>query len=197
MELTHIIKYPILTEKTYQQMQANVYTFAVDRKATKFEIKRAVEFIFEVKVESINTFNVPRKPKRVGRFNGFVAGYKKAIIKLAEGSIQILPDEGIAQDETLKESNNDQIKAKVKEISDINDASSKILKSLQSSSISSLTFMLNSLSNYALNSLDRFIFVWFIIMEKRDFVHDYVSLYFSERLSWKAQLNPPLNWYVV
>ena len=60
MELTHIIKYPILTEKTYQQMQANVYTFAVDRKATKFEIKRAVEFIFEVKVESINTFNVPR-----------------------------------------------------------------------------------------------------------------------------------------
>ena len=133
MELTHIIKYPILTEKTYQQMQANVYTFAVDRKATKFEIKRAVEFIFEVKVESINTFNVPRKPKRVGRFNGFVAGYKKAIIKLAEGSIQILPDEGIAQDETLKESNNDQIKAKVKEISEAEKkAAEKIRKAAES-----------------------------------------------------------------
>ena len=133
MELTHIIKYPILTEKTYQQMQANVYTFAVDRKATKFEIKRAVEFIFEVKVESINTFNVPRKPKRVGRFNGFVAGYKKAIVKLAEGSIQILPDEGIAQDETLKESNNDQIKAKVKEISDAEKkAAEKIKKAAES-----------------------------------------------------------------
>ncbi len=128
MELTSIIKYPILTEKTYQQMQSNVYTFAVDRRATKFEIKRAVEFIFQVKVESINTFNVPRKPKRVGRFNGFVAGYKKAIIKLAEGSIQILPDEGIAQDEKLKESNNDQIKAQVKEISEAEKKAAEKIK---------------------------------------------------------------------
>ena len=71
MELTSIIKYPILTEKTYQQMQQNVYTFAVDKKATKIEIKKAVEFIFQVKVDSINTFNVSRKPKRVGRFDGF------------------------------------------------------------------------------------------------------------------------------
>lgn len=133
MELTSIIKYPILTEKTYQQMQANIYTFAVDRKASKFEIKKAVEFIFQVKVESINTFNVPRKPKRVGRFNGFVAGYKKAIIKLAEGSIQILPDEGIAQDEKLKETNNDQTKAKVKEISEAEKkAAEKIKKAAES-----------------------------------------------------------------
>ena len=121
MELTSIIKYPILTEKTYQQMQQNVYTFAVDKKATKIEIKKAVEFIFQVKVDSINTFNVPRKPKRVGRFNGFVAGYKKAIVKISEGSIQILPDEGIAKDTDLKEDKDKEtkLKAKVKEVADI------------------------------------------------------------------------------
>ena len=121
MELTSIIKYPILTEKTYQQMQKNIYTFAVDKKATKIEIKKAVEFIFQVKVDSVNTFNVPKKPKRVGRFNGFVAGYKKAIVKISEGSIQILPDEGIAKDVDLKEDKDKEtkLKAKVKEISDI------------------------------------------------------------------------------
>ena len=119
MELTSIIKYPILTEKTYQQMQQNVYTFAVDKKATKIEIKKAVEFIFQVKVDTINTFNVPRKPKRVGRFNGFVAGYKRAIVKISEGSIQILPDEGIAKDTDLKEDKDKKLKAKVKEVSEI------------------------------------------------------------------------------
>ena len=97
------------------------FAFAVDKKATKIEIKKAVEFIFQVKVDSVNTFNVPKKPKRVGRFNGFVAGYKKAIVKISEGSIQILPDEGIAKDVDLKEDKDKEtkLKAKVKEISDI------------------------------------------------------------------------------
>lgn len=135
MHITDIIKYPILTEKSYQQMQDNVYTFAVDRKATKFDIKRAVEFIFQVKVESINTFNVPRKPKRVGKYSGFVAGYKKAIIKLAEGSkIQILPEEGIAADEQLKENTEESkaVQAKVKGISEAEKkAEEKIKKASQ------------------------------------------------------------------
>lgn len=135
MHITDIIKYPILTEKSYQQMQDNVYTFAVDRKATKFDIKRAVEFIFQVKVESINTFNVPRKPKRVGKYSGFVAGYKKAIIKLAKGSkIQILPEEGIAADEQLKENTEESkaVQAKVKEISEAEKkAEEKIKKASQ------------------------------------------------------------------
>ena len=133
MNVTDIIKYPILTEKTYQQMQENVYTFAVDKRATKFDIRRAVEFIFQVKVESVNTFNVPKKPKRVGRFNGFVAGYKKAIIKLSEGSIQILPDEGIATDKELKENDDKKIKAKVKEVSEAEKkAAEKIKKASES-----------------------------------------------------------------
>lgn len=133
MNVTDIIKYPILTEKTYQQMQENVYTFAVDKRATKFDIKRAVEFIFQVKVESVNTFNVPRKPKRVGRYEGFVAGYKRAIIKLAEGSIQILQDEGIAADKELKENDDKKVKAKVKEVSEAEKkAAEKIKKASES-----------------------------------------------------------------
>ena len=130
MNLTDIIKYPILTEKSYQQIQENVYTFAVDRRATKFDIKRAVEFIFQVKVDSINTFNVPKKPKRVGKYNGFVAGYKKAIVKLAEGSIQILPDEGIAADKELKDSKEEdqKIKAKVKEVSEAEKKAAEKIK---------------------------------------------------------------------
>ena len=64
MELTHIIKYPILTEKTYQQMQANVYTFAFDRKATKFEIKYWI-FKYFVKTTKIKTLTrVPTTPKK-------------------------------------------------------------------------------------------------------------------------------------
>ncbi len=134
MKLTDIIKYPILTEKSYQQMQENIYTFAVDKKATKFDIKKAVEFIFQVKVEKINTFNVPRKAKRVGRFNGFVAGYKKAIIQLAEGySIKILPDEGIATDQAIKEESEEKVKAKVKEVSEAEKkAEEKIKKASES-----------------------------------------------------------------
>lgn len=139
MNITNIIKYPILTEKSYKLMQENTYTFAVDRKATKFDIKRAVEFIFQVKVESVNTFVVPKKPKRVGRYNGFVAGYKKAIVKLAEGSIQILPDEGIAADKELKENDEQPIKAKVKEISDAEKrAAEKIKKAKEAKSSDSI-----------------------------------------------------------
>lgn len=128
MNITDIIKYPILTEKTYQQMQENVYTFAVDRRATKFDIKRAVEFIFQVKVEKINTFNVPKKPKKVGRYSGFVASYKKAIIKLSEGSIQILPEEGIATDKELKENKEEKVKAKIKEVSEIEKRAEEKIK---------------------------------------------------------------------
>lgn len=134
MNVTSIIKYPILTEKTYQQMQENIYTFAVDRKASKFEIKKAVEFIFQVKVERINTFNVPKKVKKVGRYSGFVAGYKKAIIKLSEGSIQIFPEEGIAKDEALKENDDTKIKAKIKEVSEVEKKAQEKIKKAQSSS---------------------------------------------------------------
>lgn len=130
MNINNVIKYPILTEKTYSQMQQNVYTFAVDRRASKIEIKKAVEFIFDVKVDSVNTFNVPKKAKRVGRYEGFTKSYKKAIVKLNEGSIVIYPEEGIATDDKLKEQKEKEVKAieRAKEISALED---KVAKKIQ------------------------------------------------------------------
>ncbi|UVD81780.1 50S ribosomal protein L23 [Mycoplasma iguanae] len=100
MNVNQVIKRPILTEKTYEQMPLGVYTFAVDKKTNKVEVKKAVEFIFDVKVESVNIFNVAKKPKKLGRFQGFTTSYKKAIVKLAEGhSIQLFEDETIETNE--------------------------------------------------------------------------------------------------
>lgn len=132
MKITDIIKYPILTEKTYQQMQENIYTFAVDKKASKFEIKKAVEFIFKVKVDKINTFNVPKKAKKVGRFKGYVSGYKKAIIKLLEGTIKILPDEGISESVEKEKNEDKKINAKVKEISEAEKKAAEKIKKAKS-----------------------------------------------------------------
>lgn len=81
-----IIKAPVITEKgsTLAQEEGK-YLFKVDPKATKSEIKEAVEKIFKVKVERITTINVKPKKRRVGRYAGMTNKYKKAIIKLAEG----------------------------------------------------------------------------------------------------------------
>lgn len=81
-----IIKAPIITEKTSQLAENNVITFSVDVKANKTQIKQAIEKIFDVKVESVNTINVHPKKKRVGRYTGKTNRVKKAIVKLAEGS---------------------------------------------------------------------------------------------------------------
>lgn len=114
MNINEIIKYPILTEKTYQQMEGNVYTFAVDRRASKTEIRKAVQFIFEVKIDKINVFNVPKKAKKVGKYSGFSKSYKKAIVTLNKesASINIFPEEGIAKDEKLKKPEKDLAKLK-------------------------------------------------------------------------------------
>ena len=82
-----VIKAPIITEKTATLSQnGNVITFSVDPKANKTQIKQAVEAIFNVKVESVNTINVHPKKKRVGRYSGYTNKVKKAIVKLKEGS---------------------------------------------------------------------------------------------------------------
>ena len=83
----NIIKAPIITEKTADLAQnANTYTFSVDTKANKTQIKQAIEALFNVKVESVNTINVKPKKKRVGRYVGKTNKVKKAIVKLKEGS---------------------------------------------------------------------------------------------------------------
>jgi large subunit ribosomal protein L23 len=82
-----IIKAPIVTEKSAHLAQtANTYTFSVDTKANKTQIKQAIEAIFKVKVENVNTVNVRPKKKRVGRYTGTTNKVKKAIVKLKEGS---------------------------------------------------------------------------------------------------------------
>ena len=82
-----IIKAPIITEKSASLAQEkNTITFSVDTKANKTEIKNAVEKIFDVKVDSVNTVNVKPKKKRVGRYVGKTNKVKKAIVKLKEGS---------------------------------------------------------------------------------------------------------------
>ncbi|KAF2956009.1 50S ribosomal protein L23 [Marinitoga sp. 38H-ov] len=82
-----VILRPILTEKTYILMGENKYTFEVAKDATKPEIKKAVEDIFNVKVEKVFVMNVKPKPKRLGRFEGKTRSWKKAIVKLAEGYV--------------------------------------------------------------------------------------------------------------
>lgn len=82
-----VIKAPIITEKSADLAQnQNTITFSVDVKANKTQIKQAIEKIFDVEVESVNTVNVKPKKKRVGRYVGKTNKVKKAIVKLKEGS---------------------------------------------------------------------------------------------------------------
>ena len=82
-----IIKAPIITEKTANLAENNnTITFSVDVKANKTQIKQAIEKIFNVEVESVNTINVKPRKKRVGRYVGKTNKVKKAIVKLKEGS---------------------------------------------------------------------------------------------------------------
>ncbi|MBE6139415.1 MAG: 50S ribosomal protein L23 [Firmicutes bacterium] len=82
-----VIKAPIITEKSATLSEnGNVITLSVDPKANKTQIKQAVEKIFDVKVEKVNTVNVKPKTKRVGRYSGLTNRKKKAIVKLKEGS---------------------------------------------------------------------------------------------------------------
>jgi large subunit ribosomal protein L23 len=77
-----IVKYVIVTEET-QKLQAtdNAMVFAVAKKATKLEIKAAIQAIFNAKIKSVNTRNVLPKTRRVGRYSGKLPAYKRAIVR--------------------------------------------------------------------------------------------------------------------
>ncbi len=86
MNQLDIIKRPLITEKgTASQEAANQYYFAVDPRATKTEIRKAVSDIFKVSVVSVRTMNVGGKLRRVGRNVGRTAAWKKAIVTLKTG----------------------------------------------------------------------------------------------------------------
>ena len=86
MNKYYIIISPMLTEKSYDGIQAKRYTFKVDKRATKTQIKVAIEDIFGVKVEKVNTANYDGKKKRMGRYEGMTSSYKKAIVQLSKDS---------------------------------------------------------------------------------------------------------------
>jgi large subunit ribosomal protein L23 len=90
-----IIIRPIITEKSMRDMEENKYTFAVDKSANKIEIKRAVEELFDVKVEKVNVINYTGKIRRMGRNVGRKPNWKKAFVKLKEGSKRIEFFEGM------------------------------------------------------------------------------------------------------
>ena len=92
-DLLGIVKYPILTEKAIKMLEQNQYSFAVDPKANKNAIKYAVEELFDVKVTSVNTSLLPLRKRRVGKYIGTKARYKRAIVKLAPKNSIILFEE--------------------------------------------------------------------------------------------------------
>ena len=81
-----IIKRPIITEQSMDQVADKKYTFEVDKSANKIQIKKAVEEIFKVKVQKVTTINYIGKPKRMGVHLGKRADWKKAVVKLTEDS---------------------------------------------------------------------------------------------------------------
>jgi large subunit ribosomal protein L23 len=87
MLASEIIKKPIITEKSMLLVEEqNQYTFSVDKRANKIQIKNAIEELFNVKVVKVNKINTTPKKKRVGQHQGFKPQVTKAIVKLAEGN---------------------------------------------------------------------------------------------------------------
>jgi large subunit ribosomal protein L23 len=83
-----VIRRPIVTEKSnIGREENNVVTLAVDPRANKHDIQRAVEALFDVKVVEVRTMRMPRKTRRVGKTMGRKPEWKKAIVRLAEGQM--------------------------------------------------------------------------------------------------------------
>ncbi|GMA64071.1 50S ribosomal protein L23 [Alicyclobacillus fastidiosus] len=89
MDPRDLIKRPVITERSSELMEENKYVFEVDPRANKVEIRKAIEKLFDVKVEQVHTMNQTGKQKRVGRHVGRTSDRKKAIVKLAADSKQI------------------------------------------------------------------------------------------------------------
>ncbi len=81
-----IVIKPIITERSMDALQTGKYTFKVDKNANKIEIANAVEKLFDVEVAKVNTMNCIGRTKRVGRFVGKKADWKKAIVTLKADS---------------------------------------------------------------------------------------------------------------
>ena len=86
MNIYDVIQRPLVTEKSnIAREERNVVTLAVNPRADKHDIRRAVESLFDVRVVEIHTMRQPRKTRRVGKYAGRKPEWKKAIVRLAEG----------------------------------------------------------------------------------------------------------------
>lgn len=85
MEARDILIKPIVTEKSTALMEERKYTFCVSLSATKIQIRQAVEQIFKVKVQAVNTMRYEGKMKRLGRTQGRRSDWKKAVVTLKPG----------------------------------------------------------------------------------------------------------------
>ncbi|WP_290032998.1 50S ribosomal protein L23 [Ligilactobacillus cholophilus] len=89
MESRDVILRPVITEASMADMDDKRYTFDVDTRATKTEVKKAIENIFDVKVAKVNIMNVKGKKKRMGRYEGYTKKRRKAIVTLTSDSNEI------------------------------------------------------------------------------------------------------------
>jgi len=89
MDARDVLKRPVITERSMELTADKKYTFEVDVRANKTQVKQAVEEIFGVKVEKVNIMNYKGKFKRMGRYTGFTNKRRKAIVKLTEDSQEI------------------------------------------------------------------------------------------------------------
>ncbi len=83
-DVRDIILSPVVSEKSYAAVQNKRYSFFVDIRAKKGEIKRAIEEIFKVKVLKISTINIKPKPRRLGRSLGTSSRKKRAVVTLSK-----------------------------------------------------------------------------------------------------------------
>lgn len=140
MHYTEVIKSPILTEKTnIMSSTNNEYVFKVDVRTNKVEVRKAIEFIYKVKVVSVNMIRVEKQPTSLGRSKGFTTRYKKAIVKLAPNDIinfmpqQTAPEAKveeaqIVEDTKAKKETSDKLKAVEAKIAAKKAASSKTVE---------------------------------------------------------------------
>ncbi|MCK5848392.1 MAG: 50S ribosomal protein L23 [Caldisericia bacterium] len=82
-----ILRRPLVSEKSMEQQESGIYTFVVDRLANKFEIAKAVEVMFNVKVDRVRTTKIYPKPKRTRTGNTHTSTQKKAEVQLQEGYV--------------------------------------------------------------------------------------------------------------
>jgi len=84
--MREVIRRPLITERATKLQEADgKYSFEVDRRANKIDVKRAVELMFDVQVVKVNTISVHGKVKSLGRFKGRRSDWKKAVVTLVDG----------------------------------------------------------------------------------------------------------------